>query len=326
MPRSAGTQTRTFVYNGKYLMSATNPENGTVNYTYNANGKLASKSDAKGQQIVYTYDAYLRLTQIQRYPTPGNEDPCQRTLFYYDTNPFNGSFSQYAYGRPTATQYKSSCASPYLFTEQYSYTQAGLVTSKRLAVTAGTRTVNLDTSQTYDNGRVLTVKYPDVGSTGPTYTYAYDTMGRPITLTGNNQNVPWVNAQYGLSGELRSLNGETRTYNSRLQLTSVGSMQYTYSPTQNNGQITRQKDLASGEEVTYTYDSLSRLIGAVTTDSPTVTQWGQAFTYDGFGNRTSASVTKGPAIRKLDLRCCHQPHGRILRCQREHDDDGNPRL
>jgi RHS repeat-associated protein len=33
------------------------------------------------------------------------------------------------------------------------------------------------------------------------------------------------------------------------------------------------------------------LIGAVTTDS----SWGQAFTYDGFGNRTSASVTKGSA-------------------------------
>jgi YD repeat-containing protein len=85
---SAGTQTRTFAYNGKYLTSATNPENGTVNYTYTANGKLASKTDAKGQQIVYTYDAYLRLTQIRRYPTPGNEDICQRTLFYYDSNPF----------------------------------------------------------------------------------------------------------------------------------------------------------------------------------------------------------------------------------------------
>ena len=64
MQRAAGLQTRTFVYSGKYLASATNPENGTVNYTYTANGKLATKTDAKGQQIVYTYDAYLRLTQI----------------------------------------------------------------------------------------------------------------------------------------------------------------------------------------------------------------------------------------------------------------------
>jgi RHS repeat-associated protein len=310
MPRAAGTQTRTFVYSGKYLTSATNPENGTVNYAYTANGKLYTKTDAKGQQIVYTYDAYLRLTQIQRFPTPGNEDVCQRTLFYYDTNPVDGSFSQYAFGRPTATQYGAPVASgnycpnglpntvPYTFTEQYSYTQAGLVTKKRLAVAAHIgnplTTVNLDTSQTYDNqGRVLTVTYPD----NKTYTYAYDGMGRPISLIDNQQNPQtWVNnVQYGLSGELLQINyagySETRTYNSRLQLTQVGSMTYTYSSNQNNGQITKQNDSTSGEEVSYTYDTLNRLIGAVTTDS----SWGQAFTYDGFGNRTSASVTKGMA-------------------------------
>jgi RHS repeat-associated protein len=43
--------------------------------------------------------------------------------------------------------------------------------------------------------------------------------------------------------------------------------------------------------VTYTYDTLNRLIAAVTTDST----WGQAFTYDGFGNRTSATQIKGAA-------------------------------
>jgi YD repeat-containing protein len=160
-------------------------------------------------------------------------------------------------------------------------------------------TANLDTSQTYDSeGKVLTVSYPNAGQT---FTYVYDTMGRPISLT-DNQSSPetWVNnVQYGISSELLQITygayysqyTEARTYNSRLQLTQVGSMQYTYSPTQNNGQIVKQNDLAYGEEVTYTCDTLQRLIGAVTTDS----SWGQAFTYDGFGNRTSASVTKGSA-------------------------------
>src|SRR5437763_1536963 len=41
--------------------------------------------------------------------------------------------------------------------------------------------------------------------------YTYDTMGRPITLTSTDQNPPWVsNVQYGLSGELLTLNNETR--------------------------------------------------------------------------------------------------------------------
>ena len=55
--------------------------------------------------------------------------------------------------------------------------------------------------------------------------------------------------QYGLSGELLSLNSETRTYNSRLQLTRIiggVNMEYRYSPTQNNGQITQQKDWNTG--------------------------------------------------------------------------------
>jgi RHS repeat-associated protein len=68
-------------------------------------------------------------------------------------------------------------------------------------------------------------------------------------------------------------------------------MEYRYSATQNNGQITQQKNWATAEEVTYQYDSLQRLISAVTTGP----EWGQSFTYDGFGNRTGAAVTKGTA-------------------------------
>ena len=67
------------------------------------------------------------------------------------------------------------------------------------------------------------------------------------------------------------------------------SMQYTYSPTQNNGQITQQTDVFSGEQVSYTYDRLQRLVTATTTDS----SWGLSFSYDGFGNRTGSTVTKG---------------------------------
>jgi len=68
-------------------------------------------------------------------------------------------------------------------------------------------------------------------------------------------------------------------------------LEYRYSATQNNGQITQLKDWRSGEEVSYQYDSLSRLISAVTTGP----EWGQSYSYDGFGNRTLVTVTKGTA-------------------------------
>jgi len=65
MPRGGVTQTRTFNYSltTGWLTSATNPETGTVSYTYRADGSLASKTDAKNQQTSYTYDTYGRLTQ-----------------------------------------------------------------------------------------------------------------------------------------------------------------------------------------------------------------------------------------------------------------------
>jgi RHS repeat-associated protein len=67
------------------------------------------------------------------------------------------------------------------------------------------------------------------------------------------------------------------------------SRTYTYSATQNNGRITQQTDNVSGEQVSYQYDSLNRLVSAVTAGP----EWGLSFSYDGFGNRLSQTVTKG---------------------------------
>jgi hypothetical protein len=42
----------------------------------------ASKTDAKNQQVQYSYDSYQRVTQARRYPVSGGaEDQCQRTNF-----------------------------------------------------------------------------------------------------------------------------------------------------------------------------------------------------------------------------------------------------
>ncbi len=96
---------------------------------------------------------------------------------------------------------------------------------------------------------------------------------------------------------------QTHAYNTLYQLTrmttvregggggTIMDMEYRFSATQNNGKITQHKDWVSGEEVTYQYDSLQRLIAATTTGP----EWGQSFGYDGFGNLLSKSVTKGSA-------------------------------
>ena len=66
---------------------------------------------------------------------------------------------------------------------------------------------------------------------------------------------------------------------------------YRYTAGQNNGRIWQSKDWVTGEEVTYTYDVLNRLVRAETTD----TAWGTTYTHDGFGNLTAKTPTKGDA-------------------------------
>ena len=309
MARSTGTQTRTFNYGtppGALLQSATNPENGTVSYTYNSYQKVATKTDAKGQQTQYTYDTYARLTQVRHYIS-GTEDTCQQVNYYYDSD-FGAVFSSNVSGRLATVVYKGatgvygSCDTT--FTEMYNYNSAGARLGKRLRVArAGvTNTADLDGIYTYDNeGKMLTQQYPSwwngsATQTGVTLTNTYDAMGRLTTLNDGSTNVI-SSATYGPAGELDQMTGtwgsESRSHNAMLQMTSLSSgslsIAYNYSSTQNNGKIASQQDNVSGEQVTYTYDSLNRLATAQTAD----TTWGQSYAYDGFGNLTDTTTTKG---------------------------------
>ena len=94
MPRDGNMQTRTFNYidPGAFLRSATNPESGTVSYTYNAVGLVTTKTDANGNVLTYSYDGYNRLYQVLQGAS------VLRT-YYYGANPFDGMFSNYTLGR-----------------------------------------------------------------------------------------------------------------------------------------------------------------------------------------------------------------------------------
>jgi RHS repeat-associated protein len=302
MPRGGVTQTRTWEYrtSDQRLWKVTNPENGTTEFQYNTDGTVQWKKDAKGNRIEYSYDAHQRVTQIRRYPLGGSEDQGQRVDLSYDTNPYDGSFTQYGFSRPTAARWVGG---GYTWTEMYSYTQAGLMTRKRLSPSGFV--TPLDTAQTYDNeGKMTSVSYPG----GPTYTYSFDAMGRPNGMTDDSA-VTWVQGvSYGAANQITSMQyrsdspyfwTETRTYDERLQMTRLttknhllaaqNDVEYRYSPSANNGRVIQMKDWVTGEEVNYQYDSLQRLIKSETTGP----EWGLSFAFDGFGNRTSQSVTKG---------------------------------
>ena len=176
------------------------------------------------------------------------------------------------------------------FAEWYSYHQAGARTAKRLQVTAG-RTVNVDASYMYDTeGRMKQVTYPatvdsqGVSHAGPVYNYGFDSMGRLSGLT-DQYSTSWVNGLvYGPANELKAMSYfgayESRGYDdSRLQLTSLNGITYTYpSGGHNIGKIVSQAE-SGGDTVTYAYDSLNRLISATSNGG-----WADSYAYDAFGN------------------------------------------
>ena len=338
-PGFSTAQTRSFAYSGNNLTSATNPENGTVSYTYygsgyNGFGKIATRTDAKGQEVVYTYDSYSRLSEVQRYPTSGTEDVCQREVYYYDgSSPSGSAYPANAAARLSAVQYWGGYNTTVLptcdttFTEMYTYATSGAPVGKQLQVARTLEwasysewvpeSVTLSATFSYDNeGRMTGETYPtDNSGTTANLSYTFDSMGRLNTMTDNIASKTLITgASYGPANELLSVTGgsyggawaygvgETRTYNSLKQLTEIVSgtystplsITYNYPSTGNNGRIGSQTDGVSGEQVTYTYDTLNRLEKAAN-QSGFSRLWGQQFTYDGFGNLTEVSVTQGSA-------------------------------
>ncbi|WP_162180005.1 RHS repeat-associated core domain-containing protein [Bryobacter aggregatus] len=333
MPRDGVTQTRSFTYDTttqSRLLSATNPENGTVSYVYNADGTAQSKTDAKGIKSEFVYDSYKRVTQTKKSTQSGGtwtEDRCQRVDYKYDEG---GGANN---GRLTKTRWSwtvdgsnNEVACPVSatdttlvgFEESYTYNTAGRVMAKTVSYTrkpwsGATYTANLTANWTYNNeGKITSIAYPEHYESQfygrRQVQHGFDTLGRlnaVDTKLGNiwDNNPAWQSVVSGVSynafGAITALTqlgvSETRQYNVLGQMTRMtkGSsidVEYRFSATANDGKIVSQKNWLTGEDVTYQYDELERLISAATTNN---TSWGLSFSYDGFGNRLAQSVTQG---------------------------------
>jgi YD repeat-containing protein len=277
---------------GPDMWRETNPETGEITYEYNSAHRVVTRTDAKKQQRQYSYDTYGRVTQARRYVlTNGQlqEQLEQRVDYHYDGNPLDSAYSQNVWGRLGAVEFHNEAqGSAERFSYQYSYNQAGRVTNQRMRVTPranqrGVATpVNLEASYGWDNeGRMTSLTGP---SDGPVESYTYDALGRPTS----------GGATYNDAGQLWTFNGVTRSYNSLGQVTRMtapGTMdvEYRYTAGKNNGRIASVKDYITGEDVSYEYDRLNRLVHAETTDA----SWGTNYVYDGWGNLTNKTPTKG---------------------------------
>jgi YD repeat-containing protein len=290
------------------LLSATNPENGTVTYTYNADHTLNTKTDAKSQVFTYSYDGYQRLKTVS---AGGN---LLRT-YYYDTNQFDLNYSHFSAGRLTAIQYAPINYEVYFgspqgsttFTDMFTYTQPGQIGGKRLRVTkvqpylngqnhTQTAVGDLNLGYGYNKeGKLTIATYPiDAYGHMPYFNYSYDPMMRPAGMTDQGGATVVNGVLYGPANELQQITysgaTEYRVYNNMLQLTRIATVgldvSYTFPAAGSNaGRIASQIDNISGETVNYLYDSLNRLTSA------SASAWGQTYSYDGFGNLTNRAGT-----------------------------------
>jgi len=292
-----GAQTRTFTYDTlSRLRTAATGESGTVTYSYDDNGNLLTRQDARSVTTNVAYDALNRPT-AKTYT-----DGTPRLDYYYDTQSLPGgapTFDRgYAKGRLVAVTYGGGSAGSYR-----GYDARGLI----LRQYQQTDTVNYLTEATYLlNGATQSVIYPAVPGAADrrTITYTPDNAGRLSSLSAAATSyAPMAsvsNIGYSAQGKLTTeIYGNSLThavtYNSRLQPseiklgtvgnpTSVISIAYNYGTTVNNGNVQSLTYAGGGLSYTQTfgYDSLNRL---TTANENSGSNWSQTNGYDRYGNR-----------------------------------------
>lgn len=323
-----GAQTRTFIYDSlSRLVSATNPESGPITYSYDPNGNLIEKTDARGVKATMGYDALSRIKRKEysgissEATTIASNTPIVN--YYYD------DYSTLPSGAPVLS--------------------GGALKGRLVGVTYGSGTNG--TYYKYDSVGRLDTSHQRIGAGNYATSYFYDLAGN---VTGEKRNKRWNTMNFDGAGRLSSLSSSAYPYSSTniistdIKYTPSGSiqsetygngllhnliynnrqqpteimlgasgtprsilwMEYFYgvvndpngadesiSLNQNNGNLGRIKSKIDGvlsNSQTYQYDGLNRLRYAVEHNNgiynDTARAWFQTFDYDRYGNR-SINVT-----------------------------------
>jgi RHS repeat-associated protein len=278
-----GVQQRNFSYNSLgRLLTATNPESGTISYGYDNNGNLTQKTDARGVVTTYVYD------NINRVVSRSYSDGTPAVSYTYEnaTIPFS---------KGRLTKVSSSISE----TRYNQFDNLGRVLSSTQITDGQTYNFgyqyNLSSTlvaQTYPSGRVVSNVLENDGDLAQ------------VNGSFQNQSKTYVgNLTYTSAGAVTNLqlgNGkwENTVFNSRLQPIQIGlgnsqntqelwKVNYDYGTTDNNGNIKGQTITVPGQFTAvqnYTYDSLNRLKSATETIGGSQT-WKQTFLFDRYGNR-----------------------------------------
>jgi RHS repeat-associated protein len=284
---------RVFTYSSlARLISAQNPESGTVQYRYDNNGNLDQKTDARGLITTYVYDELNRVAS-RSYTAPAGVPATPAVTYSYDSSAV--TFSK---GRLTRV---SSSVSVYDYLE---YDELGRVKRSKqttegveYSMSYGYDRAGNMTSQTYPSGRVVTTGYDNAGriasvaSGGKTYAdqFTYTPHGAVASMSLGDR---VMSEQTGYNSRLQPTMIELRRVSGSQLILGLDYEYNTAGQANNNGNVLRQTiRVGTGGGTTtisqsYDYDELNRIKTATETGV-----WSQAFTYDRWGNRRSVTNT-----------------------------------
>jgi RHS repeat-associated protein len=284
----SGIAARTFSYDSlSRLTSASNPESGTINYTYDANTNLFTKIAPAPNQTgsatlttTYTYDTLNRL--VTKSYSDGEID---RPTYYYDIPPSWAGARQNAIGRMAAWT-TINC-----LTMLYDYDSIGRPVG-RLEYQPSDCNAGHPIQNTYDLMGNMTSQTDGQWHTA---TYTYNTAARIFGVTDSQSAWPTnllSNVHYNALGQITSDStgyGEIEAYSydnrGRQQSSTItfnGYPVYSFSITSfaPNGDVLAANDSSNGNW-TYSYDQFNRLTGANQNNGAAVYN----YVYDRFGNR-----------------------------------------
>ncbi|HET9184487.1 MAG TPA: RHS repeat-associated core domain-containing protein [Candidatus Angelobacter sp.] len=289
------------------LLTAHNPESGTITYSYDLDGNLLQKiSPAPNQtgtatQIIsYCYDALHRVIG-KAYSEQSCPLSTPAVTYSYDVGPN-------AIGHLTGVTDQAGSAS-------YSYDVLGRLASEARVMNGISKSLSYDYNL---DGSLKALHYPS----GAIISYTPDSAGRFTSVVDSINSINYVtSAAYQADGQITgfvsgygaTLGGitSTFTYNKRLQPVNISAN----TPSQtvfsigydfhlgagDNGNvfgITNYKDMTRSQS--FTYDQLNRLTSAqnagtncaATTVNGKTEYWGNSYGYDAWGNLADKTITK----------------------------------
>ena len=304
---------RRFTYDSlSRLLTAKNPETGTITYGYNLDGVLTSKTDNRGMTVTYTPETLHRISTI------AHSDSTPTITNTYDGH---AAGTNYGVGRRTSMSDGSGSTT-------FTFDTMGRIWSE--AQTIGTVTKTTTNTYNYD-GSVAQITYPS----GSVIKITPGGDGRPLAAVDSTHSISYATMlAYAPSGELSTgYYGVSGTYSGILQSDSFNSrgqpirlqacglsactdgsgsttpylfdLSYNYGLGMNdNGNvqgITNNKNTSRSQA--FTYDGLNRLVTAKTAST-----WGISFTtssgspgIDAWGNLFQTNTISGTATNPMSV-------------------------